>query len=110
MYHSRKIWNYCRDGLTILSKQQNLKTSAFKKAKLQNKSYAGQKLYNFYKNLPLENCGTKEFFEHFTQNEKPGRSLLRKKIIKELVNFSSSQKQLFITVAVNRTNTHLKKK
>lgn len=50
-------------------------------------------MYNLYKNLPLENRDTKKFLKHFTQNEKPGRRLLRKKIIKELVNFFSTQKQ-----------------
>ena len=72
---------------------RHLKTFIFKKVKLQNKSYAGQKLYNLYKNLPLENRGTKEFFKDFTQKENPGRSLTRKKIIKEPVNFPSTDKQ-----------------
>ena len=51
-------------------------------------SYAGQKLYNVYKTLPIETREAKEFFKDFTQNKSPGRSLVRKKNIKKPVNFN----------------------
>ena len=56
--------------------------------KLENVSYAGQKLYNVYKKLPIETCDTKEIFKDFTPNKNTGRSLVRKKIVKEPVNFN----------------------
>ena len=64
--------------------------------KLQNVSYAGQKLYNVYKSLPIKTRDTKEFFKDFTQNKNPGRSLIRKKIIKKPVNFNLNKNILKI--------------
>ena len=67
---------------------RHLKTFTYTKMKLENVSYAGQKLYNVYKKLPIETCDTKEIFKDFTPNKNTGRSLVRKKIVKEPVNFN----------------------
>ena len=83
----------------------NIKAFACDKVKLDQKSYYGQKWYTLYKTFPIECRDTGDFFQDRIEIQGTMKSSIKKKVIKEPVNFPSVEKLKdfeWITVSVSK--------
>ena len=72
---------------------RDIKAFACNKVKLCGKSYKGQKWYNLYQKLPFENRDVQDFFKDPCQVNRMASSPIKKKVVKEPVNFPSIDKR-----------------
>ena len=113
IYHeSKKKHLKCRKCNFIVGKvlpfgpsNKKIKAFACDKVTVYQKSYYGQKWYNIYKTIPIENRDSGDFFKDYNQIQDPMKCSTKKKVIKDPVNFPSVDRHKdfeWITVSVSK--------